>query len=459
MIVLAWFPGDSVLLIAAALIGGGLALGHRLGALRMALLGSAYVLAAFLAIWLRHAVPEILLPDYPISRLLGADLAWAFALLFLALGVTGQLLHASLTQQVEAHLPADRQDRWEQLKRRLGLVLGGGLGTGLCWMILALALPMGFLAHQFPADRPELDPPGQRIAARLYHDSSALGLIPVARWLDSAPTDFYSAAEIAGVIYQNCSTNNLPHIRQFRSRLLGYPGLVDTAHHLRVTQLTHVWTTNRFFMGLHQRTNLTYLLTNPHLQDAWADPDLRAQVAQVDLSDLKAYLHTGQSALYSPQMLSLQGRAPLLGSWQLDTKQTLEQFQSLYPKMIPGERKALEHYLQTVAADLILSFSDGTCYLEGRFFPERKLGQPATAQRENVSPRDWLPVVPEISRTPNIRLMMQGAWEKKPGGTYHTQWTWGAANSAVTLQLFPDRLLLTLESMGGEKYVFQRPQL
>ena len=40
------------------------------------------------------------------------------------------------------------------------------------------------------------------------------------------------------------------HIRQFRSRLLGYPGLVDSAHHPRVAQLAHVWTTNTFFMGL-----------------------------------------------------------------------------------------------------------------------------------------------------------------------------------------------------------------
>jgi len=29
----------------------------------------------------------------------------------------------------------------------------------------------------------------------------------------------------------------------------------------------------------------------------------------------------------------------------------------------------------------------------------------------------------------------------------------------VSLQMFPDRLLLTVESLHGEKYVFQRPRL
>ena len=118
------------------------------------------------------------------------------------------------------------------------------------------------------------------------------------------------------------------HIRQFRSHLLGYPGLLDSAHHPRITQLAHVWTTNTFFMGLHQRTNLHQLLAHPQLQAAWTDPDLSAQIAQVDLLDLKTYLQTGQSAQYAPHTLALQGRAPLLGSWRLDASR---HWRSLYP--------------------------------------------------------------------------------------------------------------------------------
>ena len=459
MMVLAWFPGDSVLLLAAALLAGGLALGHRAGGLRLALLCSAGLLAAFAAPWVRQTVPDALLPNHPLSRLMGADFVWAFGLAFLALGLAGQLLHDPLAVKLHTHWAADRKEAWQRLNHRLGLVLGGGLSLCAGWMILTLTLPLGFLANQILAAQPQQDPLSQRWAARLYRDGSALGLTPVARWLDPVPADFYTAAEVAGLVYQNCSTNNLMHIRQFRSRLLGYPGLLDSAHHPRITQLAHVWTTNTFFMGLHQRTNLHQLLAHPQLQAAWTDPDLRAQVAQVDLRDLRAYLQTGQSPQYSQHTLALQGRAPLLGSWRLDPGQTFAQFQSRYPKMNAAERAALDHYLQMLAADLTRSFAEGSCYLEGRTFPERALGQTAIAQRENVSPRDLLPVIPEDAGDRPIRLLTHNAWEKNPGGTFQTQWSWGTADTSVSLQMFPDRLLITLESLREEKYVFQRPRL
>ena len=118
------------------------------------------------------------------------------------------------------------------------------------------------------------------------------------------------------------------HIRQFRSHLLGYPGLLDSAHHPRITQLAHVWTTNTFFMGLHQRTNLHQLLAHPQLQAAWTDPDLRAQVAQVDLRDLRVYLQTGQSAQYSQHTLALKAgrRCWAVGGWMPP-----RHWRSLYP--------------------------------------------------------------------------------------------------------------------------------
>ena len=153
--VLAWFPGDSVLLLATALLAGGLALGHRAGGLRLALLCSAGLLSAGAAPWLRHAMPDFLLPDHPLSRLMGADFAWAFALAFLFLGLVGQLLHEPLATKLHAHWPADRQEAWQRLNHRLGLVLGGGLSICASWMILTLTLPLGFLVNQIPAAEPQ----------------------------------------------------------------------------------------------------------------------------------------------------------------------------------------------------------------------------------------------------------------------------------------------------------------
>ena len=179
MMVLAWFPGDSVLLLATALLAGGLALGHRAGGLRLALLCSAGLLSAGAAPWLRHAMPDFLLPDHPLSRLMGADFVWAFALAFLFLGLVGQLLHEPLATKLHAHWPADRQEAWQRLNHRLGLVLGGGLSICASWMILTLTCRWAFWPTKFP----------RRNRSRILSASAgprgciataALGLTPVA---------------------------------------------------------------------------------------------------------------------------------------------------------------------------------------------------------------------------------------------------------------------------------------
>ena len=100
--VLAWFPGDSVLLLAATLLAGGLALGHR----RAVCVGSPLLrrfAGRLAAPWIRQTVPDVLLPDHPLSRLMGADFAWAFALAFLTLGLAGQLLHNPLATKLHSH--------------------------------------------------------------------------------------------------------------------------------------------------------------------------------------------------------------------------------------------------------------------------------------------------------------------------------------------------------------------
>ena len=92
-------------------------------------------------------------------------------------------------------------------------------------------------------------------------------------------------------------------------------------------------------------------------------------------------------------------------------------------------------------------FSDGTRYLKAAHF-ERALGQTATAQRENVSPATSCRSFPNWPAAAN-QLLAQGAWEKKPGGSFKTHWKWNGGQPA-SLQMFPDRLLLTVESLRGK---------
>ena len=115
-----------------------------------------------------------------------------------------------------------------------------------------------------------------------------------ARLFDPADKDYYLAADIAALSYHNFGTNNLDHVKHFRRRLLGYPGLVDASYNPHIQGLTHIWTTNSFFMGLYNRTNLSQLLSNPQLHAAWKDENLKAQLAHVNLVDFWTFLKKGE---------------------------------------------------------------------------------------------------------------------------------------------------------------------
>tara|TARA_Y100000588_G_scaffold65989_1_gene66144 strand:- start:902 stop:1735 length:834 start_codon:yes stop_codon:yes gene_type:complete len=277
--------------------------------------------------------------------------------------------------------------------------------------------------------------------------------------LDPAEKEYYLAADIAALSYHNFGTNNLNHVNRFRRRLLGYPGLVDASYNPHIRGLTHVWTTNTFFMGLYSRTNLSQLLSNPQLYAAWRDEALKAQLAHVNLVDFKTFLEKGKSDRYNAALLQQQGRSPILGCWELDTESTFDQFKSMYPKMNDREMKLLDNYLVELADQMSLSFSDGFCYLEGRGFPRRALGVKANVERPNITPNDFLPSIPPRNFTDFPQLITYGSWEKKSDGSYLTHFKWGKAESNVTIQLFPTRIMVSFESFRGEKYVFKRQKL
>jgi hypothetical protein len=224
--------------------------------------------------------------------------------------------------------------------------------------------------------------------------------------------------------------------------------------------LTHVWTTNTFFMGLYSRTNLTYLLNHQELTAAIKNDPLKAQLAQVDLHDLKHFLEIGKSRQYNIAILQQQGRSPILGRWELDPTNTLQQFKSLYPKMSEREEQRLLEYLSSLGKHLSLSFSDGYCYLEGRTFPERALGVRVSINSTHATTNDFAPSLPPRSASQYSRLITSGSWEARPSGIFQIKKiVLGKATSPVSFQLYPSRLMLTLESFRNEKYVFRRLEL
>jgi hypothetical protein len=295
----------------------------------------------------------------------------------------------------------------------------------------------------------------------LYKDFHSLGIDKAARMFDPASPEYYAAADVAGLIYNNFGTNNLQHVYQFRARLLGYPGLVDAAYDPKVMQLTHLHTANPFFMGLYLRTNLTHLLANQTLQSAMGDNNLRRQLAQVDMDDLQEFLREGRSRQYNSAALAQQDRPSILGRWILDVDNTLQQFNAQYPTMPERARQNLDTYIKAIGDQMSLSFSDGNFYLEAKYFCSRAL-----ARKYN----DFIPKTPGISiksiqQSPPV-LQVFGGWKKGDDSQYRAVFQWKnpstgqiAVECPVRIQSFSSKIMLTLEGFNDEKYVFKRRKM
>ena len=455
----ALFPGDSALLLAILVIGAWTLLGMTTDGLRMGLLLICSMIAWLLAPLIGGWIPSFLLPVNPLWREVGAGAIPAFLILFSLFFVGVHFLHKKITLEIKHKWDDYKQDRWENLNSLLGWVCGGILGIWFYLLIGGVTMPLGYLSAKIQSAQPANDPLGYQFSSRLYRDFCSLGLHRPARLFDPAKTKYYLYADIAALSYYNFGTSDLEHVNRFRRRLLGYPGLVDAAYNPHIRGLTHVWTTNTFFMGVYNRTNLSQLLSKPQLHAACRDETLKAQLAHVNLRDFKQFLVSGESGQYNAALLQQQGRSPILGCWELDPENTLQQFKSMYPKMDDREMKLLINYLGELAEQMNLSFSDGYCYLEGRSFPERALGVKATVKRINIIPNDFLPSIPPRNFTDFSRLITYGPWEKKTDGNYHTHFKWNKIESNVTIQLYPSRIMVSFASFRGEKYVFRRQKL
>ena len=455
----ALFPGDSALLLAILVIGAGTLLGTATDGLRMGLLLICSMIAWLVAPLIGDWAPSFLLPVNPLWREVGAGAIPTFTILLLLFFGGGHFLHKKITLEIKHKWDDYKQDRWEDLNSTLGWVCGGILGIWFYLLICGVIMPLGYLTAKTQSTQSASNPLGFQLSARLYRDFCSLGLHRPARLFDPAQAEYYLAADIAALSYYNFGTYDLEHVNHFRRRLLGYPGLVDAAYNPHIRGLTHVWTTNTFFMGVYNRTNLSQLLSKPQLHAAWRDKNLRAQLAHVNLPDFKQFLISGESGQYNVALLQQQGRSPILGCWELDPDSTVQQFKTMYPKMDDREMRLLADYLDELAEQMSLSFSDGYCYLEGRSFPERALGVKATVKRIDITPNDFLPSLPPRNFTDFSRLITYGPWEKKSDGNYHTHFRWNKTESNATIQLYPSRIMMSLESFRGEKYVFKRQEL
>ncbi len=462
MIAIALFPGDSALLLLLLVVGAFVVLGMITDGLRMAMLFVGTVVAYLLAPLLGNYVPRSFLPDNPLWRDMGVGSIHAFIVLMILFFIGFHFLHRWIEIELKSKLEARKHKEWGRVNSVIGLSLGGIMGVFYFLMIAGKITPLGYVTAQMQPANPSADPVSYRLSARLYKDFHTLGVDKSARMFDPASSEYYAAADVAGLIYNNFGTTNLQHVYQFRARLMGYPGMVDAAYNFHIMRLTHVWNTNQFLIGLQCRTNVTYLLANQTLQSAMGDNNLRMQLAQVDMDDLREFLRDGHSKQYNSVALAQHDRPRILGRWVLDVVNTLQQFHAQYSTMDDRARRNLDTYIKTIGDQMSLSFSDGNFYLEARHFHNRALARKST----EFIPKTTDISIKSIQQSPPV-LQVFGGWKKENNSQYRTVFQWKkkdpntgqieiVVECPALIQSFSTQIILTLEGFNNEKYVFRR---
>ena len=460
MYVIALFPGDSALLLFLLVAGAFVGLGVLTDGLRMAMLTVAAGISLLASQYLGGFVPDSLLPTNPVWRSFGLDAALAYPALLAVLFLVIHKLHEMASIEIKYKLEPRKHADWRRVNSVIGLCLGGILGILHFLYIAGKVTPIGYATAQMPAADPAHDPVGYRLAGRLYKDFNSLGIDHAARPFDPMPGEYYAAVDVAALVYNNFGTQNASHILQFRGRLLSYPGLIDAAYqNANVVHLGRVHPGNKFLEALITRRGLSTVLADPTLKAAARDQQLRTQLAQVDLNDLRQYLHKGESPQYNSVALAQQRRPRILGRWVMDVDNTVEQFERAYPLATdPRTKRNIRQYLTAIAEQMSLSFSDGFYYLESKYFHPKAL---AREVNEFIPRTPNKPIAEIQSAPPQLQLFGQWAKDRNSSG-FRTTFQFRDANRQVVeetpvhIMMYSTQMILTLEKFPGEKYVFVR---
>ncbi len=324
---------------------------------------------------------------------------------FLALVLVVASIGGVLQRKVYLHYKyLDRHDdaqffRWDRMNKNLGLVLG--LFTGLIYLVV-VSVGIWIAGYATGQVKSEDSHGGLKFLNRLYDDAQSTGLGKFAAVFGPAPVEYYETADLVGLLYNN------PNVYE---RLVTYPNLISLQHRDDIKDL--VGDTNLVSL-IKGKSNIVLILTHPKILGLIQNTELRTEYDKMDKADLVSFLNTGKSEKWKDD--------PLVGYWQLDAKNTEEQFFSKYTQLPPPDRARLSTYIKFAAFGLTLSFgTDQQAFLEGHMVPLGVKTQPKIVRKigpdgEIINTTNLTVVVPPIlpnSLTVPPRMLLKGAWKKE----------------------------------------------
>jgi hypothetical protein len=216
--------------------------------------------------------------------------------------------------------------QWQRLNERLGIAVGVLVG-GAHFLVLCLLIHvLGYVTYQATPEEG-----GSALTSGLNNARAGLassGLDRLTARMDSMPTRYYQAADIAGLLYHNAAVHR---------RLVNYPPYLNLDDRVEFQELA---ADTEYLQMLQNRSDLISLINHPRTQAIAGNQEIVDALLGVDLADLRVYLETGESPQFAEQKI--------LGRWRLEQGATFMRERKRRPDMPAAEVKMLREIIGVI---------------------------------------------------------------------------------------------------------------
>lgn len=394
----------TIWILAVLLIGSGVGMGLRQGAIR-ASITFVGILFAVLVAGLVGKIFKLLLPHLGVQS---PTIVWAIApiaafILVLALfKVAGFFVHKKVDVHFKYHAGDVRLSLFTRLNARLGACVGVLNGTAYLLLLSFLIFNFSYWTAQVASGDDESR--STRLVNTLGRDLHGTGLNKAARNLFTLPEDYYRMADFAGFMVQN---------PQLSERLGRYPAFISLMQRDDLQQLAADAT---FTNAWQAHAPMGQLINEPQVQALLQNNDLMKTVWTItatNLDDLTGYLKTDKSAKY--------GSNPLLGYWDFNVSVTVAMMRQVRPNISSVEMRSVRAWMmQAYAKTELIAAADGQAYLKNLPQIKSQPGQPPKTETAS-----WT-----------------GTWSAGSDTNFDLALVANGENKFMTAQIIGDRLTL-----------------
>ena len=406
--------GMTIWILALLLLAAGAGMGLRQGAIRVAISFVGIILSALLS-WplaglIRPLLPHIGFSSEIVIWLLPPLLVFVISLsLFKSLGL---LVHQKVSVYYKYKVDDLQRLLWERLNKRLGL--GLGLLNGLAYLVLLSFVIYDFSYWTVQAATSDDEKLSIRILNRAGWDLQGTGIIRAAWAIDPMPEQYFTTADLAGLVYQN---------PQLLDRLSAYPAFLSLAERDDFKQLGQ---NAEFQTAWKNHFPIGQLLDNPQAAAIRQNADaagLFESLVLTNLDDLQTYLLTARSSKF--------GSEQIVGRWGFNIMASLTALIQTRANVPSSEMAAMRAlWLRAYAKTTFVAGADGQSFLKNLPHFKVQANQPTTFDA----------------------VVWQGPW-KTDGKNYTLSLSSGGGSKIAIAAI--DGSQLTLK-MDGDSFIFDR---